>query len=183
MINIPDNRHHIDLRKEHREIIKEYGHFVLLQRTDRKFRCSCWNESYREADSNCPKCLGTGFLYRIERHRVRRDHASQVMSRPDLNQPTEIGNVHQPARIFWMSAEANPREGDVIYEVGWKGNKPTHVIGAYEINDTEDKRADNGRIEYYYVATSDKKSVRNVANIVVRKWGMKSNYEFVYKTR
>ncbi|MCX7610393.1 MAG: hypothetical protein N2043_02245 [Ignavibacterium sp.] len=170
----------IDLRHENKKMIEEYGHDVLVQKTNKKFRCKCWVESYREAKSNCPYCLGSGYVYRIEKHRVRRDNASQIISRPKLLQSTEIGKIHLPARIFWMSYDSEPKEGDIIFEVGWKNGKPTHVISAYEINDVEDKRADDGRLEYYYVACDEKKGIKNISKIVIKQWGMTTNYEFMY---
>ena len=175
-------RNHIDLREEHEAFIQEYGHFVLLQRNDKKFRCRCWSETYREADSKCPYCTGNGYIFRIEKIKARKQTATQTESRVNLLIPTPMGDLHYPAHFFFVPYHVKPRAGDKIIEVGWNDfGKPTHVNMIFEINDVLDKRADDGRVEYYQCTGREQKAPLDVVNIAVRKWGMTENYEFKYR--
>lgn len=141
------------LREEFDKILQEYGHWVILQRTSRKIRCRCWNERSQEADSKCPLCLGSGWVSRAERHLVRQENASQVVSRPAVRTQTEPGIIWTPANQFFFRHDAHPQVGDMIYEVGWKGNRPVNLIAAHVIQHAEPVRGERGRIEYWNVFT------------------------------
>lgn len=143
----------IDLRKEMDIILSEFGHPVLLQRTSRKIRCICWNELYQEAKSDCPICNGTAWKVRIEKHKVRKQDASVAITRPNRVQDTALGDVAIGANIFFMRFNAHPVAGDLIFEVGWDGSKPTNIFQVHEINSIEPERGKNGRIEYYRIHT------------------------------
>lgn len=169
----------MDLRKEIHEIIKETGHYVLLQRTSRKLRCACWNEKYKEADSYCPICLGEGWVSRIERHKCRRQNATNIISLPGKIQQTPIGRLATDTKTFFFEHHVSPKRGDMIMEVGWKGNQPTHMITAYEISNAEDMRGDRGRIEFYQVSVKEKSADTNVRGITVRSIGPIKNYEIL----
>lgn len=169
----------MDLRQEFNELLDEFGHYVLLHRTGRKIRCRCWNEKYQEADSNCLICGGTGWVSRIERHKIRRQRAVQVISQPNLNQQTTLGKMWIDAQSFYMHHNVYPKVGDYIYEVGWSGYRPTHLINAYRINDVDGHRGDNGRIEFWSSAGKAETINHSFKNILVRSIGPIKNYEII----
>lgn len=174
----------IDLRKHFDEFLRDYGHYVLLQRTSRKIRCRCWDERHKEASPDCRICLGKGWISRIERHRTRYDTAIQVVSRPNLNQLTPVGRNWVDARAFYFAHDVHPKVGDMIFEVGWhpyNPHKPTHLIRAYVINDVYPFRGDRGRIEYYMTSVKAETLQHKVRNIVVRSLGPVKNYEFIFE--
>jgi hypothetical protein len=173
----------IDLRKEFEELINQYGHYVLLQRTSRHIRCRCFDEVRQEGDASCRVCLGKGWISRIERHKVRYDSATQIVSRPNLNQIGPIGHSWVDARVFYFKHDVHLQVGDIIYEVGWdKKNpqKPTHLIRAFAINDVYAYRGDNGRIEYQVASVRAETVNTKIRNIVIRSLGPVKNYELVY---
>ncbi|MNQ37648.1 hypothetical protein D3C85_511990 [compost metagenome] len=173
----------IDLRKEMDGILKEFGHYILLQRTSRKIRCRCWKEITQEADSRCTRCMGKGYISRIERHQTRYDSAIQIVSRPSLNQLMESGRNWVDARVFYFRHDTHPQVGDYIYEVGWAENdsqRPTHLISTYAINDVYAYRGDNGRIEYYIASVKSETTEKAARNVVIRSLGPVKNYELVY---
>lgn len=171
----------VNLREEIHAIIEKQGHHVLLQRTSRKIRCRCWNEKYKEADPKCPKCLGQGWVSRIERHKIRRDNASQVISLPSLISQQPVGLLASDARVFFFKHDTVPKKGDIIMEVGWKGNAPTHLIQAFEINSSDGLREDGGRVEFYQVVAKEKNMDTNIRSFAVRRIGPVRNYEPIYK--
>lgn len=201
----------MDLRHEFDRILDNFGHYVLLQRTSRQVRCICWNEKYQESSveqykrltkypgelSGCPRCLGKGWISRIERHKVRRDNASQIIALPQLTKQMDIGQVATEARVFYMRFDAHPKKGDIIFEVGWRGHKPTHIIQCFEIQAAEDLRAgptgelyypiehkpnnpSSGRVEFYQVTTKEITIDTNIRDIVIRRLGPVANYEFIH---
>jgi hypothetical protein len=168
----------IDLRKEFDEILEEYGHDVLLQRTDRRVHCKCWNRGTSEADPECLICNGTGWVTRIERIRVRREDASQVITRPNRAQGSPLGKVWASSAVYYMRYSVVPQVGDFIYEVRWRHNQPVKILSAYEINDINALRGDRGRVEYYAgYARLDSTNLRH-QNLQIRKIGPIVNYEW-----
>lgn len=185
----------MDLREELNELIQESGHYVLLQRASRRIRCVCWDEKYQESSvekyhretrqlkiifKTCPRCLGKGWISRIERHKIRRDNASQVIALPQLIKQNPYGQLGSDAKVFYMEHDTHPKKGDYIYEVGWDGQKPTHLIQAYQINSAEDLRGDNGRIEFYSVVTEEMNISTQIRQFVIRQMGPVKNYEPIY---
>lgn len=185
----------INLRKEIHKILDEYGHYVLLQRTSRKIRCICWDEKYQESSielyikrtkyngeelKGCPRCLGKGWVSRIERHKVRRENASQIINLPNLKKQMNIGQISSDARVFWFMHNVQPKRGDMIYEVGWDRHKPTHLIQSYEISYPEDVRGDNGRIEFWEAVAKEKNVDNGMKKFTIRQIGPVKNYEILY---
>lgn len=174
----------INFRHEFNEFLRDYGYDVLLQRSGRKIRCRCWNEKYQEANPECPLCIGTGWVSRMERHTVRRKSAVQTISRPNLSQQTELGKMWIDAQTFYMHYDAHPKVGDYIYEVGWTpSKKPTHIIHVYRINDVFSNRGENGRIEYWTVSAKSETMNQEIQNILVRSIGPIQNYELVRRLK
>lgn len=171
----------LNLRQEIEKMIEETGHYVLLQRTSRKIRCSCWNEKNQEADPNCVYCLGKGWVSRIERHKVRRQTAVNVISLPNNIQQTPIGQLSTDTRLFFFKHDTMPKKGDIIMEVGWKGQRPTHLIAAHEISHADDMREQRGRIEFFQVTTKEKSIATPIRAFEVRRMGPVRNYEPIYK--
>lgn len=187
----------IDLRQEFDRIIEQYGHYVLMQRTSRRIRCVCWDEKVQESSvdiyvqrtkykgkklDTCPRCLGKGWISRIERHKVRRDNASQIIALPNLKKQMNLGQIAQDTRVFFMKWDTVPKKGDMIYEVGWdtlNPKKPTNLIQAFEIQTAEDMRAEGGRTEFYQVTTKEINIDTTIRGIVIRKLGPVENYEIV----
>ena len=172
----------IDLRKETELILGDFGHPILLQRSSRKIRCSCWNELYQEADSKCVLCNGIGWLVRIEKHLARRQDASVAVTRPNRVQDTLVGDVMTGANMFFVQHHVHPAVQDIIYEIGWDAkNNPINIISVHEINSVEPERGQRGRIEYYRVHTRLSGVNFIVKQIRPRKIGQETVYEFVHK--
>lgn len=172
-------KNNIDLRAEFDEFVNDYGYDVLLHRSNKKIRCRCWNEKHQEADSRCPICTGVGWIGRIERHKLTKQSATQIISRPNLNQLTPIGRQWIDAQTLYMRHDSHPQVGDYIYEVGWNQNRPSHLVTAYRINDVTVMRGDNGRVEYTMVSVKSENLDKKFRNIVVRSIGPIKNYEIV----
>lgn len=173
---------YVDLRDSFDRLMDEYGYPILLQRTGRKIRCRCWNEKYQEADSHCPICLGTGWVSRMERHIIRDKSAIQVISRTNLSQETNLGKMWVDAKTIYMRHDSHPKVGDYLYVVGWKPNqKPSHLIGAYRINDAIANRGTQGRIEYWTVSVKSENTNMDFQNIMVRSIGPIKNYELIQR--
>jgi hypothetical protein len=171
----------MDLRKEIHDIIEETGHHVLLQRSSRWLRCSCWNEKYQEAEAGCSLCLGKGKVTRIERHKVRDQLATNIITLPEHIQRTAIGRIATDTRVIFMKHDTHPKIGDIIMEVGWNGQRPTHIIHQYEINYADPLREKKGRIEFYQVTAKEISVDTGVRGFAVRRMGPVKNYEKVLK--
>lgn len=173
-------RNSIDLRAEFDEWLEDYGFDILLQRAKRRIRCRCRSKNYQGDSSKCRICGGVGWVSRIERHKVRRESAVQIVSRPSMAEQTPLGHKWTDAQMFYMRHDVHPAPGDVIYEVGWKNGKPTNIIQTYRVNDINSMRGDNGRIEFWNAATkADTIASAEMKQILVRSIGATKNYEIV----
>lgn len=184
----------LDLRQEIRELLEESGHYVLLQRTSRKLRCVCWDEKMQESSierymqsmrlattphKECPKCLGSGWVSRIERVLTRRQLASDIISLTSRIQSLEIGKQTFDNKLFFFEHNVNPRDGDYILEVGWDGIKPTHLINSYRIQVSNDLREKQGRIEFWQVITKEDNIGTGIKGFGVKNIGPVQNYEII----
>lgn len=143
----------IDLRLEIKQLLKEYGYYILLQRTDRRVRCRCWHPVKQEALSDCPYCNGAGWVIRLEKIRCRNDPAMQIVTYPDMNKTTPQGNSWVPANTIFLEYSAVVQTGDIIYIVGWNGRRVGNLKEVHEINHPQPLRGDGGRIEFWRVST------------------------------
>lgn len=169
----------INLRDEFHEIMQNYGHYILIQRTGRSIRCSCWSEKYQEAEPECSLCGGTGWLSRIERHLTRKESASQIISKPNLRQQNPTGKTWIDTHHFYFYHNVHPQVGDYIYEVGWSGHKPTHLSRMYMINDIDPLRGDNGRIEYWTASAKAETINVDLKEQLIYQLGPIKNYDIV----
>lgn len=185
----------MDLREAFDQILAESGFFILLQRASRKIRCICWNQKYQESSpilymertkyrgtplTMCPRCMGRGWISRIERHKVYRQNASQIISLPTNIRSLPVGQLSSDASVYWMRHNTHPKQGDIIYEVGWDGNKPTHLIKSYQISHAQDQRQENGRIEHYEVVAREHNLESRIRQFIIRKLGAVENYEVIH---
>lgn len=139
----------INLRDELAELSKESAYEVLVQKTSRKIRCSCFNEKYSEPDPKCPKCIGTGWLFKFERQKAFKQSASAGVSGNVLI--AEIGMVASGYSTFFFQHDAQIDEKDYIWEVAWKENKPIKLMNLYKAEGVEKKRGETGSIQYKVV--------------------------------
>lgn len=137
----------IDMRKEVDKLLEDTKYTVLIQRTNRKIHCSCYNRKYHEGHAHCNKCLGTGYLFKFEKHKTFKQGSSGSILF------TEIGQFTQNTRLFYFAHDVHPQVKDYIWEVTWKGSKPIKLQSLYRITSVSDKRGINGRIEYFTVST------------------------------
>ena len=61
----------IDLKWEFDEIIREFGHPVILIRTYKGRDCNCVTELSQSANPKCPVCFGTGKINSSEIIKIR----------------------------------------------------------------------------------------------------------------
>lgn len=184
----------IDLRKEIGEILEDSGHYVLLQRTSRKLRCICWDEVAQESSmkkyrqltnysgnslKSCPKCMGAGWITRIERVKARRDSASDVISETSRLQTLNVGQQNFDNRVFYFNDKIRPQDGDYVYEVGWDGLRPTHLIKAYRIQVAADLREKDGRIEYWQAVCKQDNIGTGIEGFTMKRLGPVVNYEIL----
>ncbi len=184
----------IDLREEMKAIVEDHGHYVLLQRTSRKLRCVCWDEKMKESSieaykkamgikdtdlKSCPKCLGAGWISRIERIKTRRQLAADIISLTSRLQTLDIGQTTFDNKLFFFEHDVNPKEGDYIFEVGWDGNRPTHLINAYRIQMSAEHREKQGRIEFWQAVTKEDNIGTGIQGFAIKRLGPVTNYEIL----
>lgn len=128
------------------ELLSANRYEVLLQRTSRKIRCSCFNEKYQEADSKCNKCLGNGWIFKFEKHKAfKQDYTGS----PDTAILfTDAGQIEHGYKMFYFKHDTPISVKDYVWEVHWKKSKPSKLINLYRVRDISYLRGDNGRIEF-----------------------------------
>lgn len=148
----------VDLRYEIDKIFDEYGSYALLLRNDKKVRCKCVNELSQAPKDTCQICLGTGYINKAERIRMRSKATSSSETLPKVVNFTNVGNIGIALRQFYIDYTVRPKKQDLLILCDWDGVKPIldEYTEIYEITNAEPMRGDGGRIEYFIaVAKSD----------------------------
>lgn len=136
----------LNLRTEMKELIDKTEYYVMLQRTSKKIRCSCFNNKYQEPGARCPKCLGTGRLFKFEKLKVFKQDYPGSPETAITKHP--IGELSFGYKTFYFEHDTFPQQNDYIWEVAWDKNKPIKLNTLYRIQSTTELRGESGRIEF-----------------------------------
>jgi hypothetical protein len=176
----------MDLRKEFDEILEKYGFNVLVVRSDRKLRCSCWNEKTQEADRECPVCFGKGWVPVVEKHTVRSMDTSVPETLAMLGQDSsKIGGLSIPGRVYYTRYNLLISATDLIVDVDWSSNgKPIYNGGGiYEVSHVDPKRFEKGELIYNKVYVKDEPVEKQVRGIRISNVNGIKNYEIMTETK
>lgn len=142
----------MDIRKDFSNVLDKYGYDVIYVRRDKRFHCECFSErSGGLAQSDCPKCFGTGYVIGIEKVRTRRKISSVPESLVRARKNFEVGFIPSKAFVFYMEHDIHPAEGDLVLEVEWNDGIPIRIINKNVISIADPQYGDQGRIEFYQV--------------------------------
>ena len=148
----------INLAKEFKTILEEYGHDVLVLRVEKKKRCSCYNEVTIEANRTCPVCFGLGWSYIAERHSCRSEEGTIEESLVRAVKDNIIGSVISTGRKYFFLPNMQANEKDLIIEVEWdRFGRPKYKDGGiWEINSVDrNLKLGQGKDVYKAVYTSE----------------------------
>ena len=171
-------------REKFNSILDKYGYPVLVVRSDRKIRCSCWNEKTQEADRTCPACFGLGWNPKVEKHQARAQDTASAMSsiggQAKAITQTPIGEIVGLPRQWFMRTDIKLQRKDLIVDVEWDASgKPVYAGGGiYEVNHIDETmKFANGEQVYKLVFTMDTPVQKNIRGIrIVEVQGI-VNYE------
>ncbi len=144
------------------------GQTALLRKVRRddlnkSIECPCVDSFTREPDRDryCPICLGEGFLFdeiEINLYRVLQNTNEGNAVRPKLY---DAGLINIPLVVFYVrySEVINYDDKRVLLELQETGVpvEPRRRVGIYSIGSIWDYRADNGKLEYWKLATFELK--------------------------
>lgn len=143
----------MDIRAALEEIAEQYGHEIVYIRRDLKFRCECFSDRNGQADSQCKKCLGTGYAISYERMKVRSrivDGHGMLSDKAEVVAPKGIKQVK--STVYYVPERFHPKEGDLILEVDWAADgRVNKVSDKHFISIADPKLGLHGRIEFYQV--------------------------------
>lgn len=136
----------IDLRKELADMIKETKYEVLVQRTSKKINCDCYNKKYKESESKCPKCIGTGYLFRFERRKCFKQDALSASSSQIAF--SDIGILSNGYHAMFFEYNTPLNENDYVWEVGWMKQRPIKLMNLYKITSIREYRSETGSVAF-----------------------------------
>lgn len=143
-------KHTMDLAAEFKEILKNYGSDALVIRQDKRRRCSCYNEVTQEVSRACPLCLGLGFSYVAERHRVRSEDVLLTQDMANVLKTSMVGGYTTGDRRFFTLPSIKVQERDLVILVDWdNAGRPIYNgtgIWAIKNVDTTQNLGDNETI-------------------------------------
>jgi hypothetical protein len=145
----------INCREEMEEWIKDYGVYVLYQRTSNFIKCTCVDPLYKAPNPRCTKCNGSGKLIRTEKTKVLMQELYPISRKGQYTQ-SQVGEVYGPQINFYFVHDKPPKVKDIVYVIGWRNGKPEDLINVYEISGYEGQRGENGRIEFYNITANSK---------------------------
>ncbi|MCY9308714.1 MULTISPECIES: hypothetical protein [Bacillus subtilis group] len=154
----------MDLAKEFKKILQEYGHDVLVIRQEGKLHCpNCYDEVTQEASRDCPVCLGIGYSFVAERHRTRAEESDVPRSLVRLIKNASIGDTVIDGIKYYFPPEMKAKEQDLIIEVDWdKYGRPIYNgQGIYNINFIDNNQKLGAGKQIYKIAYTSGQPVRN----------------------
>jgi hypothetical protein len=165
----------MDIRHEFSELLDKYGHHILLVHSNRRMRCSCWNDLTQEASNKCPICFGIGYTPIIEKHLCREKYGLQ--SEP-IAQRFEYGGNISPAKCFYFKHDVGIRSKDLIIDIQFdrKGMPLLSDYYVYEVSFVEPIRGEGGEIEYKRIYTNMDTISMKILVANIRRTGNKEIY-------
>lgn len=169
------------LRDDFEEILRDYGHNVLVVKQNKKLRCSCWNERNQEVTRTCPVCFGLGYVPVIEKHTVRERtmNMPETLARAITGEP--FGEMIVNGKTFYCKYDIGLSLKDLFIDVEWSpGGKPIYNGGdILEVNYIEPKRFEGGQIAYVKVSTKDEPVHKDIRGIRIASANGIKNYEIL----
>lgn len=157
----------IDLRKEMIDLVSETQFEVLVQRTSQKIRCDCYNELFQEADAKCPKCVGTGWLFKFEKHKCFKQDIISTNNGDIIVTPS--GQLVSGYVKFFFPYDTPIAINDYIWEVAFKSGKPIKLINLYKIGELSEQRGVNGSVEFKIIIAQNEPFNKDFKNMYVGK--------------
>jgi len=148
----------IDLRVEISEIF--YGNAsmpgmafeVIVRHADKTQRCACWDHLKNEADQDCSRCSGSGWL---TYDKIYRTVKRKYVGKEELDEP---GKFEIDSTLFFFEHSVNITEEDSIIEVVTddlgKIVNPVKYIKKHSVKDVEPLKGNFGRVEYIQIFAS-----------------------------
>lgn len=135
------------------DMIDKHSYYMYYIKRDLKSRCTCIKHETKQANPDCPKCLGTGYKITIRKIKA----ASQDTRLP----PTFRSDNFIVARNFFVNSDTECQEDDVIVDK----NTPYMVLEIQELISLE------GTIPYRKISGVKKKFdattfMKNFNNII-----------------
>lgn len=152
------------LEQEFNNILKTYGHSVLLLHSDKKTVCTCYDKRTASADKDCPYCFGMGHVPIIQKHLTRDIDMRVPESLPYIASQQLFGDMAVATRGYYFKKDVVVKEYDLIIDVEWNGQVPVYRGGGiYEVSHIDPQRYLNGEITFQKVYVKDqpiKKTIR-----------------------
>lgn len=169
------------LRDDFQDILRDYGHEVLVVKQNRRLRCSCWNEINQEISRTCPVCFGLGFVPIVEKHTVRERTMAMPETLARAIVPEPFGEMVVNGKTFYLRHDAGLNLQDLIVEVDWSPTgKPIYTgQDILEVNYIDPKRFENGQVTYLKISTRDQPVHKEIRGVRIVQSGGIKNYEFI----
>lgn len=141
----------INLKWEFDEIIREFGHPVILIRTYKGKDCNCVTELSQSANPKCPVCFGTGKINSSEVIKIRNVTKYSLMN----YKFAEMGQTIASPNTIYISSDVRPCVNDLIIQCAFKDGKPfiDEYSQIYLIDNVAPLRAENGEIAFFTCTT------------------------------
>lgn len=168
----------MDMRLEFNNMINSNGHYILIVHSNKKMRCSCYNDTTHESSHTCPICFGVGYALVTERVLCREKNLTMAESLPKALKTYEYGDNTVAGRAFYLKYNTNIEPKDLIISCSFdRRNLPLlSDYSIYEVSYVERYRGEGGKIEYIKAACDlDTINVKIIASNI-RKTGNRDIY-------
>lgn len=157
----------VNLRQEMIDLSNETAYEVLIQRTSSKIRCKCFNHKFQEPDARCPICIGTGWVFKFEKHKAFKQ--DMIANNNGNILFTPVGKLIQGYSKFFFQYDVPITKKDYIWEVAFKNGKPIKLIAMYQVEDLSPERGLDGQIEYKLCVAKDEPFNSDFKNMYIGK--------------
>jgi len=168
------------LPEEFKDILREYGHSVLVVRQQKQVVCSCYDEKTQSADRECPYCFGLKYVPIVEKHTVYETDAANPQTLPLIEKGETFGVMSIPSRAYYFLPETALDEDDLILDVGWIRNIPVMKEGnIWEVSHIDPARFQHGQLVYKKAYVKAEPVEKKIRGFHIRQVGNVMSYELI----
>lgn len=157
-------------KEKFREILEEYGHYVLVLHHDKTTVCCCYDKVTGSASRKCPYCFGMGYIPVVKKYLTRNIDGSISDTVPRSGDVQNFGAMYVENKHFYFEADVPIKEQDLIIEVDWDGIQPVYNNrGVFEVSHMHPFRYEKGDIVYKKVSVKDKPVNKHIRGFQIAK--------------
>jgi hypothetical protein len=145
----------VNLRRELRDLLRNFGDRCLVLTKASEQPCSCANSLTLNGRPDCPHCLGSGRLLQAHAAYCRSNSSSASDMLPKNLLSGSVGMVPVGLRQWYFEFSEQIERYDLLVFCDWNGDQPVFDSNSaiYRVCNVEPLQGDHGRTEFNKISS------------------------------